>query len=244
VLVVSGSSRPDGQLVRVVRHALACVESTGAPTRLLDLAAHPLPLMEFGNAEQARLPAVIDVRRSAEWADGFVLATPEYHGNMSGALKNWFDFLWEELAGKFAGVVAVTGGGGGDMSITAVKRCVEWCHGFTLPFHAAARPEDFDAAGELVGERVRDRLERIAGDVVRYASVTGPAFRRAQLEGPGAEAGFAGLHPPRAPLDARELGPQGDLLSAVAPASAVVLPDGLLPLVTGAGRGGTDGAPP
>lgn len=150
--------------------------------------------MQYGNSTQAEMDAVIRLRENAVWAEGFLIVTPEYHGNMSGALKNWFDFLWKELAGKFAGVMAVTGGGSGDMSIVSVKNCFAWCHGFTLPFHAAARKPDFDEQGNLLNDKVADRISRIAHDVVRYAPVLRSAFDDARKLGDQVEAGVAGLH--------------------------------------------------
>ena len=36
------------------------------------------------------------------WADAFVLGSPDYHGSMSGALKNFLDYHWQEFAGKEA----------------------------------------------------------------------------------------------------------------------------------------------
>lgn len=193
VLVVSGSARLDGQAAAVVEHVLAVVRGAGAELRTHDLSQLRLPLMEQDATWQPDLPEVQRVRADAAWAQGFVLVTPEYHGNMSGALKNWFDFLWLELAGKFAGVVAVTGGGGGDMSLVAVRNSFNWCHGFTLPYHAAARPGDFEG-GELQAHGVKERIARIVLDVCRYAPVVGEAFAAARALGPGVESGVAGLH--------------------------------------------------
>jgi NAD(P)H-dependent FMN reductase len=193
VLVVSGSARLDGQAAAVMEHVLAVVRVAGAELREHDLSQLRLPLMEQHASDQPRLPEVKRVRGDAAWAQGFLIVTPEYHGNMSGALKNWFDFLWLELAGKFAGVVAVTGGGSGDMSLTAVRSCFNWCHGFTLPYHAAVRPGDFDD-GRLVSEGARERIARIVYDVCRYAPVVGAAFEAARRLGAGVESGVAGLH--------------------------------------------------
>jgi NAD(P)H-dependent FMN reductase len=193
VLVVSGSARLDGQAAAVVDHVLDVTRAAGAELRVHDLSMLRLPLMEQDASDQPALAEVRRVRTDAAWAQGFMLVTPEYHGNMSGALKNWFDFLWLELAGKFAGVVAVTGGGSGDMSLTAVRNCFNWCHGFTLPYHAAARPGDFEGT-RLASEGTRERIARIVYDVCRYAPLVGDAFGAARRLGPGVQSGVAGLH--------------------------------------------------
>lgn len=193
ILIVSASMGQDSQGRHLAELALKAAQSAGAEARHLKLTDAALPVMVPGDKDQKSLPAVVEVRELASWADGFILVTPEYHGNISGALKNWFDFLYPELAGKLAGVLATTGGGGGDMSIVSTKNSFNWCHGFTLPFHAAASGKDFDG-DTLTNDRVRDRIERVAHDVARYAPLLREAFEAARGLGKGAEAGFAGLH--------------------------------------------------
>lgn len=194
VLVVSGSARLDSHVHELVRIASEAAASADAEVGVLRLHELALPVMRNGDTDQDALVAVQTARARADWADGFILVTPEYHGSMSGCLKNWFDFLYSELAGKFAGVLAVTGGGGGDMSITAVKTSFSWCHGFTLPYHAAARGADFAADGSLSNQGVLDRVRRVAFDVVRYAPPLRAAFEQARALGRVVEAGVAGTH--------------------------------------------------
>lgn len=193
VLLVSGSRHLESHLHDLVRIAAEAARDAGAELQTLALDELELPVMHYNDRSQRDLPAVQRVRETARWADGFILATPEYHGNMSGCLKNWFDFLYGELAGKFAGVIACTGGGGGDMSITSVKNSFMWCHGFTLPFHAAARKTDF-ADGKLINPKIIDRVQRIAHDVVRYAPLIRAAFEQARATGKDVGAGVAGMH--------------------------------------------------
>ena len=187
ILAVCGSSRKDGKLERLLGRTAKAARAGGAEVRELYLHETVLPVMVYGDGDQSELTSVRQVRELAAWVDGFILGTPEYHGSLSGALKNWFDFLYGELAGKFAGVVASTGGGSGDMSIMAVKTCFQWCHGFVLPFHCAAGPAAF-TEDELSDARVLERLDRIGHDVARYTPVIRAAFEQARtLEGPAAD---------------------------------------------------------
>ena len=118
VLVVSGSARGAGHSRMLADVALSAASAAGAQARLLDLADTQLPVMVEDDAAQNALSSVKLVRETAVWANGFILVTPEYHGGIGGALKNWFDFLYPEFAGKFAAVLSATGGGSGDGSAT------------------------------------------------------------------------------------------------------------------------------
>jgi FMN reductase len=192
ILIVQGTTAHGGRIASVAAVARDAAMEAGGNVSVCDLAQVDLPVMSLQDPNQRRLPQVVAVRKAATRADGFILITPEYHGNMSGALKNWFDFLYLELAGKFAGIMAVTGGGGGDMSAMSVKNSFNWCHGFTLPFHAVAKPEDF-VDDQLRSERVIERVVRVAYDVVRYAPLIRHAFDAAREAGTGRAAGLAGV---------------------------------------------------
>jgi NAD(P)H-dependent FMN reductase len=193
ILIVHGTTSRAGRLATLGELVGAAAREAGAEVVTRDLSQTQLPVMRSEDARQQELPEVVQVRREAQEADGFVLITAEYHGNMSGALKNWFDFLYVELAGKFAGLMAVTGGGSGEMSILSVRNSFNWCHGFTLPFHVVARPEHFEGA-QLVSPSVIERAQRIGHDVVRYAPLLRSTFEQARGFGPGRASGFAGVH--------------------------------------------------
>jgi len=59
----------------------------------------------------SRLPDVERLRNTVKQADGLILATPEYHGGVSGVLKNALDLMgFEQLDSKVTGIISVLGG--------------------------------------------------------------------------------------------------------------------------------------
>jgi len=81
------------------------------------------------------------------WADAFVLASPDNHGSMSGSMKNLLDFYWEEFAGKTFGYICSsheTGLTVMDQMRTAVRQCYGW----SLPYGVSVNgEEDFNEKG-------------------------------------------------------------------------------------------------
>src|SRR5690606_788179 len=71
IVVVSGSSRLESHVHDVVDRVAMAARSAGAELREVHLHHLRLPMMDHGNAEQAELPAVREVREVAAWADGF-----------------------------------------------------------------------------------------------------------------------------------------------------------------------------
>ena len=98
VLGVSGSLHENSRSALVLELFLRHAAERGAQTRLLDLRAVELPLYrphrEPPSAAEERMSRTCFGRESV------VLASPDYHGSMSGAMKNFLDYNWEECAGK------------------------------------------------------------------------------------------------------------------------------------------------
>jgi NAD(P)H-dependent FMN reductase len=176
ILGVNGSLREGSFSARAVALVLESARALRADTRLLDLRVVDLPM--FRPRATVESPAPREVLQAVEWAEGFVLASPDYHGSMSGAMKNFLDYHWEEFAGKTFGYVCSSH----EKGLTAMdqmRTAVRQCYGWSLPYGVSINgEEDFDASGRLVNPRVERRLRMLARDLVVYGALLRDQFLR------------------------------------------------------------------
>jgi FMN reductase len=176
LLCVCGSMREQSYSTRAAAFALAAAQEHGAETRLVRLRDLNLPAYDPDgvNAEHA---GVRETTAAVNWADALLLATPDYHGSMSGVLKNFLDFYWEEFAGKLFGYVCASH----EKGLTAMEQmrtAVRQCYGWSLPYGVSIYGEkDFDASGQLTNGQVARRLRMLARDLVVYGSLIRGQFQ-------------------------------------------------------------------
>jgi FMN reductase len=163
---------------RALRIALDAARAEGFRTRL------------FGGADMARLPlydpratsrtaeerAFVDAVREAS---AVIIASPGYHGSISGVVKNALDLLEETardarpyLADMPVGLIATAYGWQATGStIAALRSIVHALRGWPTPFAAAinTRAVEFDDAGGCSDPAVRQQLQLIGRQVARFA---------------------------------------------------------------------------
>ncbi|MGA8534942.1 MAG: NAD(P)H-dependent oxidoreductase [Candidatus Tumulicola sp.] len=119
-----GSLRPDGYTRAALSVALAGATGEGAAAQLVDLRDYELPFCAGGSDAEA-LPGVRRLRQIVKEANGIILATPNYHGTLSGVLKNALDLMsMSEFEGKVVGLVGVSGGRMGGASTLNTLRAI------------------------------------------------------------------------------------------------------------------------
>ncbi len=184
VLGVCGSTRERSYSSRAAKAALDAARAHGAETRLLELGQLNLPTYNPDEAYSGH-EGLLTATEAVVWADAFLLASPDYHGSMSGALKNFLDFYWEELAGKLFGYVCASHEKGMTV-MEQMRTAVRQCYGWSLPYGASVHGEhDFDAAGQVTNNQVARRLRMLGRDLVVYGSLIRGQF---EIDLAGAEA--------------------------------------------------------
>ena len=88
-----GTTRPGSSSERALREALDAAEAAGAETLLLRASELEFPMYRPDAPGTIASALFIDALRRA---DGIVIASPGYHGAMSGLIKNALDYV-EEL---------------------------------------------------------------------------------------------------------------------------------------------------
>jgi FMN reductase len=163
---------------RALRIALDAAEREGFRTRM------------FGGADMARLP-LYDPRATSRTADeeafvdavrqasAVIIASPGYHGSISGVVKNALDLLEETakdarpyLADMPVGLIATAYGWQATGStIAALRSIVHALRGWPTPFAAAINTQvtKFDADGGANDPAVVEQLGLIGRQVARFA---------------------------------------------------------------------------
>ncbi|AIT07446.1 FMN reductase [Sphingomonas taxi] len=163
---------------RALRIALDAAEREGFRTRM------------FGGADMARLP-LYDPRATSRTADeeafvdavrqasAVIIASPGYHGSISGVVKNALDLLEETakdarpyLADMPVGLIATAYGWQATGStIAALRSIVHALRGWPTPFAAAINTQitKFDAEGGASDPAVVEQLGIVGRQVARFA---------------------------------------------------------------------------
>ncbi|MFY9719225.1 MAG: NAD(P)H-dependent oxidoreductase [Candidatus Cybelea sp.] len=170
VVGICGSLRLHGWTGATLKIALAGAEEMGARAELVDLRDYDLPFCS-GEDSTAERPGVQSLRQRVSEASGVILATPNYHGTVSGVLKNALDLMgMREFEGKVVGLIGVSGGRMGGMStLNALRAIGRTLHAWVIPSEAWIFDADtaFTADGQLKDKRSEQRVRDVGRKVAR-----------------------------------------------------------------------------
>jgi FMN reductase len=179
VLAVVGSLHRDSVTRAVIADAARRLRESGCVVDVLDLANEPLAIYNPDTSSDA--PEFPALQARVEQADVLLLGTPDYHGGISGVMKNFLDHFWYEFAGKlFVTVVASHEKG---LTVTDQLRTVaRQCYAWSLPY-GVAFTENVDVKdGQIVSDALKKRLAMLARDAQVYGAVLA-SQRQSDLQG-------------------------------------------------------------
>ena len=170
IVGLGGTLRPDSSTETALRLALEHAETLGARTRLFDGAALDLPT--FPAYAPDRTEAARALTAALAEADGVLVASPGYHGSVSGHVKNALDYA-EDLAddarpylsGRAVGCISTASGWQAAVTtLTALRGVVHALRGWPTPLGVA-----INAADGGLDAHARAQLQAMAAQVVEFA---------------------------------------------------------------------------
>jgi FMN reductase len=176
IVGLGGSGNPTGSTERVLREALNAAEAAGADSLYFDGSALDMPMYSYTGDRTGKAQALIDALRRA---DGIIIASPGYHGTVSGLIKNALDYV-EDMAkdervyfeGRAVGLIAVAAGWQATGSTLATLRSITHAlRGWPTPMAVAinsAQPV-FGADGAITDKGTASQLAILAEQVVSFA---------------------------------------------------------------------------
>ena len=179
IFAVVGSLHEKSVTRVAVNHLVEQFRAAGCSVDMLDLQVETLPLLNTDTAFTAAYYAPLRARVVA--ADAFILGTPDYHGSISSALKNFLDHFWHEFAGKlFATLVASHEKGltVHDQLRTVARQCQAW----VLPYGVSFIEKVDVKEGAVATDELRKKLVLLARDVRVYGGLLAQQ-RKADLAG-------------------------------------------------------------
>jgi FMN reductase len=168
IVGIGGSLRPNSSSYQALDVAIGRVQALGADTQVIDLRQMQLPFCN-GDKEYPDYPDVIRLREAVQEADGLILATPEYHGSVSGVLKNALDLMsFDQLSNKVTGLISVLGGQSNSNALNDLRVIMRWVHGWVIPEQVAIGQswKAFGEDGKLLDEKLSQRFDQFAESLV------------------------------------------------------------------------------
>jgi len=191
ILGIGGTTRHGSSTERALQVALDAAAAEGAQTELIGGADLQLPM--YDPAVPGLPPEAERLIAAVRRCHGLIIASPGYHGTMSGMIKNAIDYIEElrddaspYLDGRAVGCIACAfGWQATGTTLVALRSIVHSLRGWPTPLGVginSALPV-FAPGGGCIDETFRFQLETVGKQVVEFARM-----RLASLQAEGVTA--------------------------------------------------------
>ena len=176
ILAFSGSIRRDSLNQKLIQIAAKDVREAGGEVTVINLKDYQMPVFNQDLEDEEGIPdSVLKLKEIFRDHQGLLIASPEYNGSLTSALKNTIDWLTRPqdgfppldcFNGKIAALLATSPGGrGGLMGLSDLRAILTHIKTIVIP-HQVAVPNAYEALAH------NDRIEPdTIHDMVRHQAV-------------------------------------------------------------------------
>jgi FMN reductase len=178
VVGIGGTTRAASSTERALGFALRGAQAAGATTRLFGgTFLHSLP--HYAPEHSERTDEQLELIEAVRHADALIIATPGYHGGVSGLVKNALDTLEElraderpYLDGRAVGcIVTAYGWQAAGSVLTSLRSIVHALRGWPTPFGAGINTLEtrFESVDTCSDPKVVDQLATVGQQAAQFA---------------------------------------------------------------------------
>lgn len=167
ITLIAGSNRENATSTTLLRYMESLLKAKQISVEFIDLAKLELPIFSPDNWDFH--PNSKHLVETVAESDSFILATPEYHGSISGTLKNALDYLNADVvAGKAVLSVSAAGGPLGISSLMHLQTIVRNLHGVNCPkwISIGNGSNSFDSDGVPSYVDIKNRVQDVVHSFV------------------------------------------------------------------------------
>jgi FMN reductase len=179
IVGLGGTTRPGSTSERALAVALEAAAAAGCETRLFGAGA--MPAETYDPTRPGRSDNAIAMIDALRRADGVLIATPSYHGGISGLVKNAIDFTEDlkddarvYLDGRAVGCIVVADGAQAlGSTLASLRSIVHALRGWPTPFAAtlSGRDRPFGGDGRAPDEAAIAACRLVGRQVVEFATM-------------------------------------------------------------------------
>lgn len=185
ILAFAGSTRAGSFNKKLIAVAADLARQAGAEVKLIDLRDYPMPLYDGDDEARSGLPEkAAQLKLDMQWADAFLIASPEYNSSISAVLKNTIDWTSRAgavegsvYAGKTAAIISASPGALGGLRGLKHLRDILMNLGMLVltQQHAVSQAHQaFNDNNQFHEQSNKDRLQGIVTELVRVAASLRP----------------------------------------------------------------------
>ena len=177
IIGIGGTMRAGSSSEKALMVSLRAAEQEGAETVAISGPALDLPM--YAPERKERSPQATEFIRLIRRCEGVIIASPAYHGSVSGLIKNALDYT-EDCSGDarayFDGcavglIACASGWQGAGQTLAALRAIAHSLRGWPTPLGAMLNTSVrlFDDNGQCTDLSVKFQLETIGRQVVQFA---------------------------------------------------------------------------
>lgn len=177
IVGIGGTMRPGSTSEMALAAALEMARGMGARTKML---AGPALVMDtYEPGVVARSANASDLIAALREADGVLIASPSYHGSVSGLLKNAIDYVEDMRSdsrpyfdGRAVGcIVCADGAQALGSTLFSLRSIIHALRGWPTPYAAAlnSMAKPFGQDGKVKEQEVERQLRTVVSQVVEFA---------------------------------------------------------------------------